>query len=130
MLKATGNKNMQVQHYANLGELAQEIGLEFQSILDDDAEAFFESMPPSKRAALVKQYEIERLQVAHLENYTVRIEGELRAFPSYQVNDEVFGYAVWLNIKHALFAHSAVAVSLYKHGCKLLAGLADGGQVV
>jgi hypothetical protein len=129
MLKATGNKNMQVQHYANIGELSQEIGLEFQSILDDDAEIYFESMPPSEKAALVKQYEIERLQVAHLENYTVSIEGELRAFPSHQVNDEVFAYAVWLNIKHGLFAHSAVAVSLYKYGCKLLAGLTDGGKV-
>ena len=73
MLKATGNRNMQVQHYANLGELAQEIGLEFQSILDDDAEAFFESMPPSKRAALVKQYEIEIFKTKQSKYHHIRL---------------------------------------------------------
>lgn len=109
MLKATGNKNMQVQHYANYTELVQDIVAEFQWINEEGSEVLFEGAPPVQIAALKKELEIERLQV--------RQEGG------------VYGYAIWLVTRHGLPVHSAVASSLYKYGCKLMAGLADGGQV-
>lgn len=108
-MKTTGNKNKQAVHHANQGELVQDIGLEFQFLMEEHPEVLFEGVPEKKMGVLTKELQDERLQVHE--------------------DESVYGYAVWVALKHGLPVHSAVAAALYKSGCKLMAGLADGGKV-
>lgn len=108
-MKATGNKNRQAPHYANVGEVVQDIMGEFRILLEEHPDVLLEGAPPGKIAALTKELKAERLQVEH--------------------EEEVYGYAEWLCLKHNLSVHSAVAIALWGKGCKLLAGLADFGKV-
>jgi hypothetical protein len=109
LLKATGNKNRQAPHYADVGELVQDVAAEFQHLLNEHPDLLLEGAPPGKIAALTKELKAERLQAEQ--------EGG------------IYGYAVGLCLKHSLPVHSAVAAALWGKGCKLLAELADFEEV-
>ena len=108
-MKATGNKNRQAPHYADVGELVQDVAAEFQHLLNEHPDLLLEGAPPGKIAALTKELKAERLQAEQ--------EGG------------IYGYAVGLCLKHSLPVHSAVAAALWGKGCKLLAELADFEEV-